>query len=92
MSCPLRSADGNQANTSLLCRRIDKISEKASALDRQHKATQVIVADLLAEIIKDLESDLSWYMHMFTVRAALSGLTFRIDIGSHQGFASGNHT
>ena len=73
-------------------RRIDRISEKASELDKQHKAKQMIAADVLAEIIRDLESDLSWYMHMFTVRAALSDLTFRIDIGSHQGFASGNHT
>ena len=49
-------------------RRIDRISEKASELDKQHKAKQMIAADLLAEIIKDLESDLSWYIDMFTVR------------------------
>ena len=64
----LRSVNGIELHTTLLCRRIDKISEKVSALDRQHKATQVIVADLLAEIIEDLESDLSWYIDMFTVR------------------------
>ena len=77
---------------SLLCRRIDRISEKASQLDKQHKAKQMIAADLLAEIIKDLENDLSWYMHLFTVRAALSVLTFSIEIGCHQGFASCDHT
>ena len=73
-------------------RRIDRISEKASELDKLHKAKQMIVADLLAEIIKDLESDLSWYINLFTVRAALSGLTSSVHIGCSSGFHCGDHT
>ena len=76
---------------SLLRRRIDKISEKASELDKQHKAKQMIVADLLAEIIKDLEGDLSWYIELFTVRDVLSVLTYGVDIGCHQGIDCGDH-
>ena len=76
---------------SLLRRRIDKISEKASQLDKQHKAKQMIAADLLAEIIKDLEGDLSWYIELFTVRDVLSVLTYGVDIGCHQGIDCGDH-
>ena len=76
---------------SLLHRQIDRISEKASELDKQHKAKQMIVADLLAEIIKDLEGDLSWYIDLFTVRDVLSVLTCGVDIGCHQGVDCGDH-
>ena len=76
---------------SLLRRRIDRLSEKASELDKQHKAKQMIAADLLAEIIKDLEGDLSWYIELFTVRDVLSVLTYGVDIGCHQGIDCGDH-
>ena len=72
-------------------RRIDRISEKASELDKQHKAKQMIAADLLAEIIKDLEGDLSWYIDLFTVRDVLPGLTYGVDICFHQGIDCGDH-
>ena len=76
---------------SLLRRRIDRLSEKTSELDKQHKAKQMIVADLLAEIIKDLEGDLSWYIELSTVRDVLSVLTYGVDIGCHQGIDCGDH-
>ena len=67
MSFMLRDINRYQADVSLLCRRIDQLFGRASALDRQHKAKQFIAAESLAEIIKDLEEDLSWYIKLFSV-------------------------
>ena len=91
MSFMLRDINRYQADVSLLCRRIDQLFGRASALDRQHKAKQFIAAESLAEIIKDLEGDLSWYIDLFTVRDVLSVLTYGVDIGCHQGVDCGDH-
>ena len=67
MSFMLRDINRYQADVSLLCRRIYQLFGRASALDRQHKAKQFIAAESIAEIIKDLEEDLSWYIKLFSV-------------------------
>ena len=79
------------ADTSPFFRQIDRLGEKASTLDKGHEVKRFLAAELLAEIINDLEKNLSWYIKLFTVRAVSSDLTYGVDIGFHQGVDCGDH-
>ena len=56
----------------LLCRKIDKIGQRASKLEKEHPIIRFLAAEPLSKIIEDLKSDLSWYIELFKVCDTLS--------------------